>query len=300
MQLTLAFLFVVALVSIDGVPLRLNVQNSITQLAFPTDRESLLSLLSQNDPSKVLVSMLMGVGADPNKVTAIIVLLDDLILKAQEGHNGVVDAKADAALLLDQAITNLHTANVALKSAEDDVTAANQRKDAASADSTARYANAQAELSALEEVRAKLQHLLNINTNDAPVEPNFISAKSQTEDVSPKSLLGSINLLTILQKADPTKLQAVIDSVDELISSCQASMKGMDDEVAAASAALIAAQEQKETALAAQQVASDEKDRAQIAYDDAITNLTGKEKRELELLEQVKLLLMGLLPGANN
>lgn len=295
MQLTLAFLFLV-LVSIDGVPLQLNIRDRNTQFAFPTDRESFLSLLSQNDPSKILVSMLTG--ADPDKVTAIIVLLDDLILKAKEGHNGVIDAKSDAALRLDEATQNLQAANVEVQSAEDELTAANQRKNASDIDYSDRYPNAEAELATLQEVRGKLQHLLDINTNSVDsTQQNFISVQSQTKDVSPISHLGSFNLLTILQKADPVKLRKVIAGVDELIAACEATMQELNDEATAASAAVTAAQARKATAVQAQLDAANLKNEAQAAYDTAVTNLTGKEKKELEILEQVKLLLMGLLPG---
>lgn len=301
MQLSLVFLFVIVLVSINGVPLRLNIQNPDT-LSFPTDRQSFLTLLSQNDPSKVLLSMFMGAGADPEKVTAIIVLLDDLILKAQEGHNGVVDAKSEAALKLDAAVQNLQNANVAVQTAEDDITAANQRIDTSNSDRLNRYPTSEAELATLLQVREKLQHLLDINTTPSasPSTPaTQISLKSKTKDVSPISQFGSFNLLSVLQKADPEKLKKVIASVDELIDACQATMQKMDDEADAASAELAAAEKRKLDAVAAQQAAVQEKDAAQAAYEQAITNLTGKEKRELELLEQVKLLLMGLLPGGS-
>lgn len=263
-----------------------------TFLPSPINQENFLAILSSSDSLNFLSTMMQ---ADPEKINEIIILLDNMILEAQQGHDALNNAKALAAQTLANADEALSQAGIAEVAAKNKKQAADDRLQKAQDDKSKQLDKLLEELQILQAVKGQLQSIKDFSDNsDAFIQMPKPSKVSN----APVSLLSNapVSLLSVLTNADPEKLGAVMDGVDELIRETQDAIDGLNSEEQAAEAEVETTTQQLAAAEQALTQAESVKNDAQQKYDEAESNLTGKEAREVEILEQVKAMLQTLLP----
>lgn len=286
-----SFLIIFIFGNVAGVPLKLLVpsKKNLMLSFFPVDQESFLSILSSSDSLNFLSTMMQ---ADPEKINEIIILLDNMILEAQKGHDDLNNAKELAAQELADADEELSQASIAEVAAKTQKDAADDRLTKATKDITDQMDKLQQELEILLKVQEQLQGIQSLQNSDLELESGSDIQKSKTP-VFPNA---PVSLLSVLANADPVKLGIVMDGVEQLIEDTRNAISGLNTEQQEAQEEVNQTTEKWTETEQVLTEAHSKKDIAQEKYDEAESNLTGKEKREVEILEQVKAMLQTLLP----